>query len=461
MFKRLSKTVFIALILSMLLLTGAACGCGGGSKKTTTQKKTATLVYWRVNDDSRVFDRIVKWYHQTHSNVTIQVVKKDEATYETELLNALAAGNGPDLAQIRDDWLPRWQEKIVPVSGADNQKLLNADTFKKIYVDVATNQLVNNNQVYGIPLSIGTLAIYYRQKEVGRYLADNRIQNFPTDWNSVLKIIQGMTEKDGSGNITSAGMAIGTADNVPNSSQILQLLMMQNGAKMVADDHRGATFNTSSPTATDRVYYPGTEALKFYTSFSDPRQSNYTWNKDMGNALDAFVSGKAKMMIGYPWLASEIYATDPTLQFKIAPFPQVAGTEQKKNYPSYFAETVTKNAADRGTSDLAWEFLVGLAGFGQDSGSYTEYLQMANRIESTRKRYLGEQSEELNQNRVLMGTKVFYEQNQTATDWYKGKYPEKVDAVMTDLIRAVTLRGQTFQSAIDTASSQVTSLLQE
>jgi len=459
MSKVFRKITFLVLIIALFVFMGAACQCGGKKGKRNEEGKIE-LVYWRVNDDSRVFNNIIKQYQREHKNIKIEVVEKDKTTYESELVDALAAGTGPDIAQIRNDWLPKHWQKLVPAT--DNVgKLINEQNFKTFYVDVAAEELIKEGKVYGLPLSISTLALYYRKRDVNRYLSDNFILELPNNWTDLIPIVRGLTKKGKKGNILVSGLAMGTANNVPYAGEILQLLMMQNGTKMVADDLRGAAFNTSKRTAAGKIYYPGREALNFYTSFANPRHKNYSWNSQMGNALDAFVSGKTMMIFGYPEMISEIYSKAPTLNFNVMPFPQIKNSKTPKNYPYFWAETVTNNALARGNEEAAWEFLSYLAGFGDDPSGYIEYLNMANRPESTRKKFFGVKEEEYNRTRVLLGEKVFYEQAQTAVSWYKGKYPEKVDQVFYNMIEAVISHGQTLQSAIDTASVDVTSLLQE
>ena len=51
-----------------------------------------------------------------YPNVTIVYTKKDETTYQQDLLNALASGKGPDIFAISNSWLPEYIDKIVPAA---------------------------------------------------------------------------------------------------------------------------------------------------------------------------------------------------------------------------------------------------------------------------------------------------------------------------------------------------------
>jgi len=47
--------------------------------------------------------------------VTVNYRKIDQRDYETSLINALAAGEGPDIFMIRNRALPRMRDKLIQV----------------------------------------------------------------------------------------------------------------------------------------------------------------------------------------------------------------------------------------------------------------------------------------------------------------------------------------------------------
>jgi len=56
------------------------------------------------------------------------------------------------------------------------------------------------------------------------------------------------------------------------------LLMLQNQTKMISEDLGQASFNLPTKDSSGKDIYPGTKALDFYTSYSNPSSPNYTWN---------------------------------------------------------------------------------------------------------------------------------------------------------------------------------------
>ena len=57
----------------------------------------------------------------------------------------------------------------------------------------------------------------------------------PKTWDEFISVIRKLSAKDKFGNLTKSGAAIGAADNVNNAADILSLLMMQTGAKMISE----------------------------------------------------------------------------------------------------------------------------------------------------------------------------------------------------------------------------------
>ncbi|GAI11114.1 unnamed protein product, partial [marine sediment metagenome] len=107
--------------------------------KTQYPSGDVTLIYWQLFDDEEALEPIIKEYQEKHKNVTIKYVKKDSAEYETELINSLAGGSGPDLFMIKNDWLPKHQDKLEPIP----EDYMSVDEYKDIFAPVAAQDLIS------------------------------------------------------------------------------------------------------------------------------------------------------------------------------------------------------------------------------------------------------------------------------------------------------------------------------
>ena len=128
------------------------------------------------------------------------------------------------------------------------------------------SDVVINNKIYGLPLSVDTLAMYYNQD----LLDASGVVEVPQYWNNDFQqTVKKITKLDLKGNILQSGIALGTARNIERFSDILSVLMIQNGAIMMSDSGQ-ILFNTVPANSQNKNYNPGQMALRFYNDFADP-----------------------------------------------------------------------------------------------------------------------------------------------------------------------------------------------
>ena len=441
----------VGFLIIILILIAIMASKGGGKHKTTESTKfpseNLTLTMWYLFDDKAAYEPIVEAYQKEHKNVTINLVKKDPTEYETELINALAGGSGPDIFMIHNDWLPKHQDKLAPMP----EDYMSVDEYKKTFAPVAATDLISDNRIYGIPFYIDTLALFYNNKLVREYnsalnkrtdLTSEQEKNLyisqpPQNWNDFIEQAKKLTKKNGT-SIIQAGVALGTSNNVESSQDILSLLMLQNNTKMVSEDKKTPTFNLSSRDSAGNIIYPGTKALDFYTSFALPNKETYCWNSSMPSSTDAFIQEKAAMMFNYSYVIAKIKNLAPDLDYKIVEVPQVKNTENKIYYANYWPFAVSKNSK---YPQVGWDFLK----YASQNTWQSLYHQTTQRP-SPKWRHGATSSD------------PFVSQLEAAISWYKGKVPDKVDQIFKDMITAVVEKKQPSQQAIDAAAQNIITL---
>ena len=283
------KTTALKIFASMVIfslfgtLTAALPGCSSDPRKGS-----AELVIWNVFDDTDVFKPLIDQFKKEYPKVKITYYKKPVETYEQDLINALAAGRGPDIFAAHNTWLAKHGDKIAPMktSSSIGEETMTVKEFRDSFVDVAAQDFVlapqdaqgniYPEQIYGIPLYIDTLALFWN-KDI---FNSEDIAEPPKDWNEFSTMVEKLTKKDESGNILRAGAAIGASQNINRASDILQLIMMQHGTEMVNLKRWEASFN-KPVVANGQSYNSGLESLRFYTDFANPNKKSYTWNNNM------------------------------------------------------------------------------------------------------------------------------------------------------------------------------------
>lgn len=452
----IKRIIIFILLLVLVTTTGATC-----SSKKKNGDKQITITIWRTFDDEVVFQKAIESYERSNPNVTINYLKKDYAEYEQESLDALAAGKGPDIWSIKNDWVYKHYDKLVPMPKKlfiKNNKDTRTDLeiYKGFFPDIVVADNVIDDKIYGLPYSVDSLVLYYNkthfkdiEKELyaaGRKEESRLFRYLPNDWESFLTLSKLLTKKDANGNIILSGAVLGTA-NISNAVDILSVLMLQNNTQMTSADKLTATFNLPVTRETGTPVYAGTNALNFYTSFADPTKENYMWNDSLGDSLLAFINGKTSMMINYAYQRKRISQEAPNLLYDISPLPQVNGATKSVDYASYWTETVTNNSKN---PSAAWNFI---------KFYYTNYL---GDYQSATQKPLPKRINELQvpqtKERVSSGRDPLKFQMMSAAYWYHGKYPDKITTIFQKMIADVVVNKEPLQKSIDAAAASVTEL---
>lgn len=450
--------------LFIFLLT-SAFGCKLVDKRTQEAMKPVMLNYWRVYEGEDAFQEILKAYKELHPFVTINYRKLRYSEYESELINALAEDRGPDIFSIHNTWVKKYLNKIAPMPSTITMaypvvrgtlkkevipelrtaKSLSLNDLKNNFVDAVYEDAVvlvldektkqYEKKVYGLPLSVDTLVMYYNKdlfNNVG-------IAEPPAYWNNEFQEdVKKMTKQNDKGEIIQSGAALGGAGNIERSSDILSVLMMQNGSNMM-DEGGQVLFNVMPATFKDQKYNPGLEALRFYSDFANPGKEVYSWNKNLDNSLNMFTQGKLGMMFGYSYHLPVIKAQAPKLNFGLAKLPQIQGNTPV-NFANYWLETVSSKSK---YVNEAWDFIQ----FATKAEQAKTYLAKAKKPTALRA-LVNEQIEDLD-----IG--VFTQEVLTAKSWYKGADSNAMEKIFAEMIDAAVLAQDKMDNALNLAANKV------
>ena len=431
-----------AAALAVILLIALFTGVIPGLRLKPSAPARLTLTVWGVFDSEQVFTDLANIYRKDRANVEINYRKfEDPNTYESELINALAAGTGPDIFMFQNTWLPKHRDKIVPVSTTT----LPYATFRDAFPQVVSEQFAPNQIIYASPLYLDTLALFYNKDIFDK----NSIPLPPTTWTEFKADANKLKQLNSSTNeIFKAGAAIGGSNqSINRGTDILNLLMLQSGTQMVDSNFVNATFAQTSPI---NGIQAGLNSLNFYTAFANPSSPDYTWNENLHYSVDNFAEGNVAMMFNYSHQIPILHAKNPFLNLGIAPAPLEEGCGNTMppscvSYANYWGLSVSKKSRNQA---WAWDFVINTTMSEAAAQGYFTATKKPPALKTLINRNLNE---------PVYG--VFIRQALIARSWPQIDN-NVVDRSFSDMIQAVITGRSSPVEALSKAQDEITHLMQ-
>lgn len=303
------------------------------------EPKNVELTFWGFWEEEDAMHPIIEKYEAENPGVKISYAIQPLSNYESLLYTRLEQAQdtnepAPDIAMIHNSWLPKFEKYLFPLPST----IMSIDTYEKEFYPTALADFTGKNgDIYAIPLQIDGLMVIYNKD----LLADAGYSTPPSDWDSFMEAAQKLTKRDKKGIISQSGLAVGTAENITHSTDILLYFFLQNLARIMDEDK--TVINLSSERAVT--------AFEKYTSFANEKDS--TWEGYLPNDLSYFVQGKLAMMFGTSWRALEILERTEDIEFGLAPLPRLTNNEEAY-LSSYWGTTVSNTCK---SSKQAWKFI--------------------------------------------------------------------------------------------------------
>ena len=437
------KTIISFSALAVVLLT-AGFGCKGLSATQQAAMAPVTLEYWTVFDDVDALQAEINNFRglRPYIGVNVRQLRADE--FYQRLVEALAEDHGPDIISIQNRDLGKFFSKIVamPATVQDTTVVVTKGQFStdttvtpqtlptvtlaqmdSDFIKVIGDDVIRDKKIYGLPLSVDMLGVYYNKDLLDRA----GIAQPPTNWDEFQQDVKKITKYDrATSKIIQSGAALGTGTNIIGSDDLLYVLFQQSSLDFTASNGY-AVFNQAGTS--------GAGVMNFYTDFANPTRDTYTWSDDLGTSLDAFVTGKTAFFFGYSYHYPIIKARAPQLNFRLLPLFQLSA-DKPVNVANYWIQTVTAKSKHQ---NEAWN----LINFLTHSKATKDYLDRTNRPTALRS-YIADQ-------KAKPELQPFVDQILIAKNWYRGRdYATAQKAIQDMLIRWIQPTSST--SAGDTQS---------
>lgn len=303
------------------------------------EPRNVELTFWGFWEEEDAMHPIIEKYEAENPGVKITYAIQQLSNYESLLYTRLEQAQStnepaPDIAMIHNSWLPKFEKYLTPLPST----VMSLQTYAEEFYPTALEDFTGKKgDIYAIPLQIDGLMVIYNKD----LLAKAGYSTPPADWDSFMDAAKKMTKTDSRGIITQAGLAVGTAENITHSTDILLYFFLQNLAPIIGEDK--TVVNLTSPRAVT--------AFEEYTSFAKDKDA--TWASYLPNDVTHFVRGELAMMFGTSWRALEILERTEDIDFGLAPLPRLTNNEEAY-LSSYWGTSVSNTCRN---SKEAWKFV--------------------------------------------------------------------------------------------------------
>ncbi|MBI2048817.1 MAG: extracellular solute-binding protein [Parcubacteria group bacterium] len=364
---------------------------------------------------------------------SVRYVEKKAATFDTELVEALASGTGPDMILLPHEFIVRHENKIFPVPYSS----FSARSFRDSFIEEGELYLKDDG-IVALPFSVDPLVMYWNRG----IFADAGRAAPPAEWSEFLTLAPLITKKDTSLNISQSLVALGDFLNIRNAKDILSTLILQAGNPIVEKEG-----NTQRVTLRDQrgfVTPPAQSAFRFYTEFANPSKPIYSWNRSLPDSRDMFAAGDLAVYFGYAGERGALAAQSPRLNFDVAVVPQTKDADRKTTFGKMTGVAVLKNSRNAQTAFYAAFALTGksfIDAFGKSSG-----------LPPVRRDLLAEKP----RNADAL-TSVFYDSALISSAWLDPQ-PAETNRIFDAAVRNILSGRSTVGSAVSEAHESIAAL---
>ena len=268
----------------------------------------------------------------------------DESVFADEFINALAESRGPDLVVITHDQLVDLRPKLFPIAYT---KDFNRRNYQDLYVE-GSEIFARPDGIYALPFAVDPLVMYWNRD----VFSSNNIPVPPRTWEELRNdTVPRLTRTGGAFDIFQSAVAFGEYQNVRNAKEIISLLMLQAGSDIVVESD--ATYRVIVDSFTDNNIQgstPASSALSFYTEFSNPASSLYSWNRSLPQDRSRFLSGELALYFGYGSELESLEKANPNLNFDMTVVPQGRTATIKRGYGKFYGFAIPLASPDKNAS---------------------------------------------------------------------------------------------------------------
>jgi ABC-type glycerol-3-phosphate transport system substrate-binding protein len=265
-------------------------------------------------------------------------------------VEALADGIGPDALILPQDKVVKYTNKIYPIPYENYPERTYKDTFVE-----GTEVFLGSQGVLGLPFILDPLVMYWNRD----IFTNNQIAQAPTNWADFPILAEKISRSDKNSNILKSAVAFGEFRNVNNAKDIISALIIQAGSPITKYGSEKLVSALNNQNSTDSKITPAESAVRFYSDYSNPKKTVYSWNRALPMSKSYFLRGDLAVYFGFGSEFSDLKVKNPNLNFDIALFPQIVDTNLKSTFGKMQSFVILKSSKNIPSAYSVFSYLVG------------------------------------------------------------------------------------------------------
>ena len=434
-FQTILLTVFA--IIGVVAVIVFATAKPKSSNSDVTGDAHGEVTIWGTFPDSSDLQQAFGDFNSNYQGkFSVKYVFHDPQTFDTDIVEGLASGKGPDILLLPDNLVLRHSDKIVPLpySAAWSQQSFQANFIQgaEIYL--------REQGFLAVPFAIDPMVMYWNRD----IFTNASIPQPPKNWDEFLTVAPKITKRDKDGNITQSAIAFGEYKNVTHAKDILAMLFLQVGNHIV-DLDKGIPVSvlTGGVGGDQKIAADVVSAFRFFMDFSNPLKSIYSWSLSLPDSQSDFIAGNLGVYFGYASEYQTLHKKNPHLNLAVAPMPQVRNTASEITLGKVFGLAVMKSSTNRNTAFIAIRLLL-------DDKPESAFAAAFN-LPPVRRNLLANRPNDA-------ATAIFYDAALRSRTWLDPR-PEGTDKAFSTMVNAVSSGQNTTDVAVTGLNVELKQLL--
>ena len=363
----------------------------------------------------------------------IEYVEKSEAEFDQDFIEVLASGNGPDLFMLPSDKILKHRNKIFPIP----YDVFTERQFKDSFIEGAEIYMAPEG-ILGLPILVNPLVMYWNRS----IFTTAKLTEPPKYWDQFYDLANLISKKDGALNISKSAVAFGEFENISHAKEIILNLAMQAGTPVTLWE--GGNVRSVFADSFGKPSMPALIAVNFYTEFSNPAKSSYSWNRSLSNSTNYFLSDDLALYFGFANEIRNLQLKNPNLNFDVATVPTSREGGVNVSFARFNAFAITKSSKNLNSAFVVASIL-------SDASSVKSFSKIL-KFPPARRDLLGKKPENAYES-------IFYDSAIRAKTWLDPE-SNKSDLIFKNMIESITSGRSRSSEAVNRASREISGLLE-